>query len=89
MSLNRWYFGAVTFNTTSGWVLYLNGIQENASVDTTTFTGNQEILIGAYSTGGNVFTGRIATTLVYNRALTAAEILQNYNDTKTRFGILS
>jgi hypothetical protein len=26
---------------------------------------------------------------VYNRALTAAEILQNYNDTKTRFGILS
>ncbi len=89
MSLNRWYFGAVTFNTTSGWVLYLNGIQENASVDTTTFTGNQEILIGAYSTGGNVFTGRIATALVYNRVLTAAEVLQNYSDTKTRFGILS
>jgi hypothetical protein len=87
LSLNNWYFGAVTFNTTTGWVLYLNGVSESTNASTTTFTGNGEILLAAYGTGTNVFTGRIACGLVYNRVLTATEILQNYNATKTRFSL--
>jgi hypothetical protein len=87
LSLNNWYFGAVTFNTTTGWVLYLNGVSESTNASTTTFTGNGEILLAAYGTGTNVFTGRIACGLVYNRVLTATEILKNYNATKTRFGL--
>jgi len=87
LSLNTWYFGAVTFNTTTGWILYLNGVSENTNVSTTTFVGNGEILLAAYSTGANVFTGRIACGLIYNRVLTATEILRNYNATKTRFGL--
>jgi hypothetical protein len=87
LSLNTWYYGAVTFNTTTGWILYLNGVQEATNTSTTTFTGNGEILVGAYSTGANVFTGRIATTQVYNRALTAAEVQQNFNALRGRFGI--
>jgi len=87
LSLSTWYFGAVTFNTTSGWVLYLNGVSEATSASTTTFTGNGEILLGAFSTGANVFTGRIACGLVYNRVLTATEVLQNYTVTKARFGL--
>jgi hypothetical protein len=31
--------------------------------------------------------GNIATFTVYNRALTSAEILQNYDATKSRFGL--
>jgi hypothetical protein len=87
LSLNTWYCGAVTFNTSTGWVLYLNGIQENTSASTTTFTGNGEILVGAFSTGANVFTGRIANVSVYNKVLSASEVLQNFNATKTRFGL--
>lgn len=87
LSLNTWYCGAVTFNTTSGWVLYLNGLQENTSISTTTFIGNGEILVGAYSTGANCFTGRIASVLVYNRVLSASEVLQNFNANRNRFGI--
>lgn len=87
LSLNTWYFGAVTFNTTTGWILYLNGVSENTNASTTTFTGNREVLLAAYGTGANVFTGRIACGLVYNRVLTATEILQNYNSTKSRFGL--
>lgn len=30
---------------------------------------------------------RVAKLDVYNRALTATEVLQNYNTTKTRFGL--
>jgi hypothetical protein len=78
LSLNTWYYGAVTFNTTNGWKLYLNGIQESTSNSTTTFDGNGEILIGAYVNASNLFTGKIADTMVYNRVLSQSEILQNY-----------
>ena len=86
LSLNTWYFAAVTYSDSTGWKLYLNGREDGTSVDTTTFTGNQEISIGSYNTGNN-FTGRIASVQVYNRALTASEIVQNYNATKRRYGL--
>jgi hypothetical protein len=35
----------------------------------------------------NPTNGNISQTLIYNRALTATEILQNYNATKSRFGL--
>lgn len=86
LSLNTWYFAAVTYSNLTGWKLYLNGLEDGTSANTTTFTGNQEIVIGAYSSGSN-FTGRITNVLVYNRVLTSQEILQNYNATKSRFGL--
>ena len=36
---------------------------------------------------GVMFNGSIEITRVYNRALTATEVLRNYNATKTRFGL--
>jgi hypothetical protein len=87
LALNTWYFGAVTFNTTNGWVLYVNGIQESTSVSTTTFSGTGGVLIGAYELGANVFNGRISNALIYNRSLSASEILQNYNAQKSRFNL--
>jgi len=86
LSLSTWYFGAVTYSNSTGWKLYLNGREDGTSADTTTFGGNQEILIGAYG-GGNYFTGRIASVQVYNRVLSASEIVQNYNATKRRYGL--
>ena len=86
LSLNTWYFGAVTFDTTNGWKLYLNGTQESTSSSTTTFEGNGEILIGSYA-GGNLFRGRIAGTQVYSKVLTASEVAQNYNALRGRYGI--
>jgi hypothetical protein len=84
ISLNTWYFAAVTYSDSTGWKLYLNGREDGTSASTTTFTGNQEISIGSYSTANN-FTGRIASVQVYNKALTATEIFQNYNATKGRY----
>ena len=78
LSLNTWYCGAVTFNTTNGWKLYLNGVQEATSANTTTFTGTGDIQIARYQ-GGNNFNGKIAIAQIYNRVLSASEILQNYN----------
>jgi hypothetical protein len=36
---------------------------------------------------GRFFKGNIAQSLIYNRALSASEVLQNYNATKGRFGL--
>ena len=47
---------------------------------------NQKGIIDSDSSGNN-FTGRIASVQVYNRVLTASEIVQNYNATKRRYGL--
>jgi hypothetical protein len=86
LSLYTWYFSAVTYSNSTGWKLYLNGREDGTSASTTTFNGNQEIVIGAYSSGNN-FTGRISNVQVYNQALSAQEIKQNYNATKKRYGL--
>ena len=86
LSLNTWYFGAVTYSNLTGWKLYLNGSEDGSNGDTTTFTGNQEISVGSYGAGNN-FTGRISQVQIYNRALSQQEISQNFNATRSRFGI--
>jgi hypothetical protein len=54
---------------------------------TTTFTGKGEVLIGAYGTGSNTFSGKISNAQIYNRALTATEVVQNFNALRNRFGL--
>ena len=44
-----------------------------------------DIKIGQDDFGGRFFTGNIAVAQIYNRALSRAEIIQNYNATKGRF----
>ena len=83
---NQWYFGVVTFNTTTGWALYLNGLLEVTNASTTTFTGTGDVLVAAYGTS-NLFQGQINGVFIYNRALTVDEILQNYNAHKGRYGL--
>lgn len=86
VSVNNWFFGAVSFSSTTGWRMYFNGVQQATSVSATTFTGTGFIRLGAYDTGNN-FTGNIACPLVYNRVLTPDEVLQNFNALKGRFGL--
>ena len=81
---NRWYFGAVTFSTTTGWALYLNGLLEDTDVATTTFTGTGDVQVAAYGNSNN-FQGQINGAFVYDRVLTAQEILQNYNALRGRY----
>jgi len=58
-----------------------------------TISGNfvpsgQPFSVGNYNGAGDgAYKGNIASCQLYNRALTSAEILQNYNSTKARFGL--
>jgi hypothetical protein len=46
-----------------------------------------DIKIGQDDFGGRFFTGNIAVAQIYNRALSASEIRQNYDSTRSRFGL--
>jgi hypothetical protein len=52
-------------------------------------SGPDGISIGAQTNGGvsEYSTGQFSFVLVYNRVLTVAEMTQNYNNLKTRFGL--
>lgn len=70
---------------------YLNGVLNDSASDagkSISSAGNIDITIGAQDTGpGGPFPGKIAQCLVYNRALTATEIAQNFNAHRSRYGI--
>ena len=44
--------------------------------------------LGLNTINTEAFNGKIYSTIVYNRGLSNSEILQNYNATKTRFGLI-
>ena len=103
LSANRWYNLASTYNgnsSDSGFVLYLNGevLQSSAFGQDGAYTAMQrasdpsELTIGSVLDEGatsfqGYLNGKVSQASVYNRALTASEVLQNYNATRGRYGI--
>jgi hypothetical protein len=69
--------------------LYVNGVINNTKVVGALFTtgSNLPIQIGCSdgTSPGNFAKGNIYSVQIYNRALTAQEVLQNYNALKSRF----
>ena len=83
-AINEWHHIMGTYDG-STLKFYLNSTLTSST--TTSATPNQnndalQILQSQYS-----IDGRIGCARVYNRALTAAEVLQNYNAQKSRFGL--
>lgn len=84
--LNKWNFGAVTFDNVNGWSLYYNGVLVDTDAATDTPSGgNGVIRIAAHNAAANSFDGEIPLVMLYNRALTAEEIRHNYIVTSPRF----
>ena len=69
--------------------LYINGSLDGFSTSEPNMaTVQPNITLGKWQFGDSRYlNGNIALTQIYNRALSADEVLQNYNATKTRFGL--
>ena len=67
--------------------LYINGVLTSSTTQGTpaNITSADGIWIGRYN--NDYHGGRIGQLCVYSRALTAGQILQNYNASKERFGL--
>jgi len=79
---------AVISTSTNNIKIYGNGNTTPLSNTTVTGLATTVSNIGRYVTGGtNYLKGNLGSLKIYNRALDPSEISQNYNATKTRFGL--
>jgi len=85
-SIGVWYHIISTFTGGTS-TFYVNG-EEDSSVSSLTLTTNTSPLYIGCNNSTNYFVdGRIPFIKLYNRALTTQEVLQNYNATKSRYGL--
>lgn len=85
-TINQWINLTLTYNgsTLSG---YKNGILFGTTPCSRSFSAGS-LIVGAGPRGQSEhFSGSISTVQIYNRALTAAEVQQNFNALRNRFGI--
>jgi len=80
------HFSLVWNNNTSQKLIYINNILSSSEA-----TNGNVILgdfrIGVATTLDAYYRGNISNFKVYNRALSASEVLNNYNSAKSRFGL--
>ena len=97
--VNTWICLSVVYNggdknTAASFITYVNGVQLASGTNNFGAAGGVSNcnLLGADGTSGcnaalNFYQGNISAYKVYNRALSAAEISQNFNALKWRYGI--
>jgi len=83
----NWHYIGATFDGTN-LRTYADGVLDNTSGAITYSTTGQNNFIGKSNHTGNenYFNGNMGLVQFYNRALSGAEVLQNYNATKGRYG---
>jgi hypothetical protein len=88
-TLNTWTNTVLTFNQSGEYKVYINGTIWNTTPPAATFI--RWLLPTGYlrlsSFANFVFNGSISNISIYNRALSATEVLQNYNALKGRYGL--
>ena len=82
---NNWH-NAVFVNTNNTMTIYLNGVLEKSSFSSTATNANNYVNGLGGSWESVFFAGSISNFMYYNTNLSAAQVLQNYNATKFRFG---
>jgi hypothetical protein len=90
LPINNWV-NVIGTKSSSTWSIYVNGLLQGSIVTGSGATNfqNNNLQVGALiGAGFSVYSrNRVALTQIYNRALTPTEVQQNYNATKTRFGL--
>jgi hypothetical protein len=85
---NRWNNVVYTWQANTA-TIYINGIAETPQTNSSVTFPAANLFLGAYSNPivAYAMKGNIAQTSIYNRVLSATQILKNYNALKSRFGL--
>jgi hypothetical protein len=83
--IGQWYSIAVVKNSTNGLVYINSSLVLNFTGSST--NASTAVVIGKHPTASVYINGNIAQASIYNRALTAAEVQQNFNCLRMRYGI--
>jgi hypothetical protein len=82
-----WGFYCITYDGTAVRI-YRNSVLEGSQATSGTADWTNGVRIGFWSGGGGYYyQGAIANVSMYNRALTAAQVQQNFNALRGRYGI--
>ena len=92
LTLNVWRQVVLTYSNTSPYTktIYRNGSKlGNSTTGQSAYTGTGTFRIGNHFSSGNGYTTnkRISVVRIYNKVLSDAEVLQNYNANKSRYGL--
>lgn len=84
---NIWYHLTWTWNGSS-LTFYISGVLSSAITSANVASSSGfNYRIGRSYDGSSYMTGEVGQALIYNRALTAAEVLQNYNATASTYTV--
>lgn len=86
ITLNSWQHVVWSFSPGSV-TFYVNATAIGTSSVTSPTSYTSTDYIGNDSAGGNTFDGSISVVRLYGNTLTAAEVLQNFNAHRSRYGI--
>ena len=86
LSVGNWYHFVTTYDG-STIKIYVNAVEGNsAAYSSDIYVSSKHVDIGTYQEDLNkAYNGQIAQPRIYNRALTAEEVLQNYNSGKNTY----
>ena len=83
-----WYLLTLAYTANSSMTCYVNGVSSGTTAIPNLSISSQPLRIGrSVDSFWSVFTGKISIVTVYNRQLSAAEVLQNFQATRARFGL--
>jgi hypothetical protein len=91
MNTSNWFQVVGTY-TSGTRRIYVNGVQVASDTQTGTLATNSSgMSVGAFggNSGSNAYfyNGNIGVVRVYDRALSATEVMQNFNSTRGRYGV--
>lgn len=82
-----WYCATVVFTSPQIYI-YVNGVQDAIDINYgPAHGGDGSTNLACFAPGGNLLNGSIAEVYCYGRALTAAEVAQNFDATRSRYGV--
>lgn len=85
---STWYCATVVFSDPQIY-LYVNGVQDqfDPTYSSGGHGGDGSVNLACFAPGGNLLNGSIAEVYCYGNALTAQQVLQNFNATKSKYGL--
>jgi hypothetical protein len=86
VTINTWFNMVGVYNGSTA-SIYVNGALVSGPTAKSWNTIANVSAVARQTNGAEYWNGKIAQVLVYNQALSDAEVLQNFNVDKTRFGL--
>ena len=86
ININEWT--NITFTRSgNGLICYKNGVSVSTQSISNNFSGTRNARIGGGVVSINTFQGSLPSFKIYNRALSATEVMQNFNAMRERYNI--